>query len=116
MTQEVCTEFKQLAASRAACWTTQLYRFCGLQFSGCCGSAVPCAPVTPCCHHLAHHSLTRLATAWVMPHNKVTVVPLCLPVHIAGRWKPLSYYVRRAFAPLAVHVLEAWGKIEVWGE
>lgn len=33
-----------------------------------------------------------------------------------GRWKPLSYYVRRSFAPLAVHVLEAWGKVEVWGE
>ena len=28
----------------------------------------------------------------------------------------MSYFVKRVFAPLAVHVLEAWGNVEVWGE
>jgi hypothetical protein len=48
------------------------------------------------------------------PCDDVSV--LCAGCCVTGRWKPLGYFVQRTFAPLAVHVLEAWGKVEVWGE
>lgn len=35
---------------------------------------------------------------------------------LPGRWKPLAYFVQRTFAPLAVHILEANGRVEVWGK